>query len=284
MSETEKALNQLLSMKGMSEAKSVVQEWETIARNNASERPARVFLPDYLCVAPPGAGVSTLIGLLAERLDELKLMPFSNARKHLEFMLEYEPDDKKFTAFKRYYNLVEHGLSQYGEPFAGIIAIDITEWVKKIACKDLRFLRFLEYVAQKDEMQMIVFLTTCTTEGLVKEAESVIIQYLRLRRITLKTVDPVDFTAKLADELASYGLSLDPDANAELVKTIELAAKERGFGGLKTITQLAKDIVYEKYCSPRFSPVIGLQDISRFTVNGAWLRQLKAHFRLNPDD
>lgn len=271
----------LSALEGMEDIRVVLDEWKFIA-NNFKNNPheGNMFLPDYLMVASPGSGVSTLLNMMSEYLYELGLVQFSLPTKFFEFLLEYEPQDRNFNAFKRYYNLVEYQISQFGRAFEGVICIDITEWVEAKACLDKRFIRFMEYLTQKDDKQVVIFLCNCCDELLVKEAESVIISFMRLRRINLKTNKVTDLMMRLNEYLEKMGLVLSDEAYQDLVKTLNIAINEKAFDGLKSIQQLAKDIIYEKYRLSQVNDnIINSKDIIRFQTDGEWLKQLRRNVK-----
>jgi hypothetical protein len=266
----------LLNMKGYEDLHHAIKVWETVKKNIlTSTEDAQIFLPNYFWVADQGTPVQALIRIFSERLHEIGIMPFSNSRLYIEFILEYDTPDHQFESFERLYNLLEHGLSQYGEPFAGVLMIDITEWVEQDAYNDKRFLRFLDYLTQRDDIQMIVLYSECNKVMYVKRAEAIISSRLRIRTIKIKHPEAETYLQKMLEIVDKLGLTVDDGAQSVLLETISKAIKKRGFNGLLTIKSLAKELIYEKYRQTSFErSVITLEDITDFTPTGRWLKQL----------
>ena len=271
----------LLNMKGYEALNESIKVWETIQQNMVTDvSDAKVFLPNYFWVADPGTPVLELVRIFSEKLFHMGIMPFSNSRLSIEFVLEYQKDEAFFGAFQRLYNLLEHGLSQYGEPFAGVLMIDISEWIERDACGEIRFQRFLDYLTIRDDIQMIVLYTECTQSIYVKRAEAMIASRLRIRTIKIKHPEAEAFLQKVVDIVGKLSLTIDEDAQKVLLETIRKAMRKRGFNGLFTIKALAKEIIYETYRRPRCeSSTIGVEDITDFTPNGRWVDQLASHLK-----
>jgi hypothetical protein len=271
----------LLNMKGYEALHQAIKVWEIVKKNIVtSTEDAQIFLPNYFWVADQGTPIQALIRIFSDRLHELGIMPFSNSRLHIEFILEYDKLDHQFESFERLYNLLEHGLSQFGEPFAGVLMIDITEWIEQDACNDRRFLRFLDYLTQRDDIQMIVLYSECNKVMFVKHAEAIISSRLRIRTIRINHPEAETFLQKMLEIVDKLGLTIDGGAQSVLLETISKAIKKRGFNGLFTIKSLAKELTYEKYRQPSFErSVITLEDIADFTPTGRWLKQLDVTYK-----
>ena len=266
----------LLNMKGYEALHDAIKVWDTIQKNMVTDvEDAKIFLPNYFWVADAGTPVQGLVHIISNKLFSMGIMPFSNSRLSVEFVLEYDAHDRQFEAFERFYNLLEHGLSQYGEPFAGVLMIDITEWVEHDACNEKRFLRFLDYLTQRDDIQMIILYSECNKVIYVKRAEAVIASRLRIRTIRIKHPEADVFLQKALELIEKLGLSVDDAVQDVLLETIRRAMRKRGFNGLFTIRALAKEILYEKYRQTTYkTPTVTMADIADFKPGGRWLKQL----------
>jgi len=270
----------LLSLPGYEEIKQILDSWRNVAVNIADHlEDGKIIIPNYFIVSPPGTGISHLIDILANELSHLGLMPFSNQKKAIEFLLEYQEDKESFSGFERLYTLLEHGLSQYGEPFAGVLVIDITEWVENLACEDKRFIRFLHYLVKRDDIQMIIFVSNCRKTNHVKDCESIISSILRIERIEIKSNPSDSLVNKLLEYLNNLGLKVDPSGKALLLETVDYLSKQRNYNGLKTLKNLAKDITYKKYSlSENQNKIIDSKDLVFFSKDGKWIKQFKSGF------
>ncbi len=278
-------ITDLLNLPGYSEVRQMIAEWEKVA-NNISDHleDGKIIIPNYFFISPTGSGVSHLIDIIAQKLSSLGLIPFSNQRKAIEFLLEYHEDKDIFPAFSRLYNMLENGLSQYGEPFAGVLAIDITDWVENLACYEKRFIRFLHYLVKRDDIQMIIFISNCQKTNHLKDCESVISSILRIKKVQIKKNSAISLFNKLEEYCNNLGLKIEISAKEQLIETIEALLKEKNFNGLKTIKNLAKDIAFEKYRQDNYNnSLITLSDIEYFKLGNEWLNQFKSGFYRKSD-
>lgn len=269
----------LLQTKGYQSIKTMLEEWSIIKHNMQTTLDhAKLFLPNYFFIADPGVGLSYITALISEHLYDLGMMPFSNVRKSIEFMLDYEESREHFKSFERLHTLLEHGLSQYGLPFAGVLVIHITEWIEKGAYHDKRFIRFLEYLTKRDDIQMIILVSECKKETNIKEAESIISSKIRIKTLRIETSPSEELLERMLIYIKAFGLTVDPTVKPLLLQTIDKAVKNPTFNGIETIKNLAKDIIYEKYRQHKIiSPLITLEDVTPFKPNGPWLKQLSMH-------
>lgn len=269
----------LLNTKSYECIKQICEEW-TIIKKNMQDRieQAKIFLPNYFFIVDPGVGLSYIAHILSEHLYNLGIMPFSNAHKYIEFILEYDENPQSFKSFERLYNLLEHGLSQYGFPYAGVLMIHITDWVLKGAYAENRFQRFLEYLKERDDIQMIILVSESSKIIDHKLLESIISGKLRIQTVSIKTSPAQELRDRLVEMIHQFGLSIDEESKEFLLKTVKKIMKKRAFHGIDTIKNLAKDVVYEVY---RKDIVIDQpltpNDLVLFHEEGPWVKKLDAH-------
>ena len=268
--------NSILNLKGYEELNECINQWKIMSENRKNYPvDAKDFLPNYFWIAEKGSGIPLLIDQITKQLYELKIHPFSNVRQHIEFLLDYDKDATRFESFERLYNLLEHGLSQYGEPYAGVLLINITEWVEAGVFFDKRFIRFLEYLTQRDDHQMIILLSESNRITDNKKIECLISSYLRIRTIHIQKSEPEDYLSKVIEMLDNANFTISDDAIKIIKETIELAMVKRGFNGLQTIKNLGKEIVYIKMARQKMSQNhIEVEDLTYFFPDGEWLTQL----------
>jgi hypothetical protein len=266
----------LLETKGYEEVKALLDEWSQVRTNmHTSIDQAKIFLPNYFFIADPGVGLSYLVHVISEHLFCLGIIPFSNTQKYIEFLLEYDENPQTFKSFERLYNLLEHGLSQYGQPFAGVLMIHITEWIQKGEYTSEKFHRFLDYLTQRDDIQMIIFVSESSRHTDNQMTESLISKKIRIRKVRISTSPAEVLLEKLVDLVKTLGIEIEADGKDVLLNTIRKAMKSHSFNGMFTIKSLAKDIVYETYRKKDMKQTpLTAQDLSMFDVNGSWLKQL----------
>jgi len=266
----------LLETQGYEEVKALLDEWSLVRKNmHANIDLAKIFLPNYFFIADPGVGLSHLVNVISEHLFSLGIIPFSNTQKYIEFLLEYDENSQTFKSFERLYNLLEHGLSQYGQPFAGVLMIHITEWIQKGEYTSEKFHRFLDYLTQRDDIQMIIFVSESSRHVDNQATESLISEKLRIRTVRISTSPAEVLLEKLVYLISNLGIEIEEDGKALLLNTIQHAMKSRSFNGMLTIKSLAKDIAYETYRQKNMKQTpLTAKDLVMFDVKGSWLKQL----------
>jgi hypothetical protein len=263
---------------GMEEFKSIVKEWSHAAQNlYCMPSTARITLPNYLCATRSGVGTSTMLGLMADFLEEANLLEFVGDVKYFEFILDNDPE---FSSFTRLLDTFRKAAGFRGA-FKGIACIDISEWINDL--KDIRFLRFLEYSAEISSTTMFVFQVPILDPKAFVEVEAVVSSYLRVRPMTIHFPQTSELILYVSSKLKENGFVLAQNAADMLAKTIAGVREMVNFDGYKTLNLLVEEILYEKCCNGVLhGNVIEAEDVIRFLPDGQWIKQLKqSKTRLN---
>lgn len=257
----------------MEELKQLIEEWHMVAQNlNMLPKSTRLLIPNCLVSAQSGTGITRILGLLAQFLNDAGLVEFIGDVKYFEFVLNRSDNHEVFTSFAR---LVENIRSAAGfrGHFKGIARIDISEWIDWL--DDVRFHRFLEYASDNSQNILFIFSVPVIEDKKTDEIETTLASYLRIRRLKLCFPDKNELFQYVIERLKRYGFLLEPSAEEMMFKTIANVRELECFDGYKTLKNLTDEIIYEK-CSHYLlkDNIISEADLNLFTPDGNWIRQL----------
>ncbi len=236
--------NEIVNLKEAKDFVRVIQKWDKLSTNlNDAQHGVPMVLPDLLWVSKSGVGKTHLLRLLSEYLYSKKnLLDFYGNVKYFEFMLDYCSPEQKFTEIDRM--ISESSIAAgFRNVYRGIVSIDIDEWIGH--CDEKHFIRFLEYLSSNTNDWLIVFNVSSGSAAELKKLESVLSMFFRLEKSNLYLPENEDFLEFVENRLKSYNLTLEAEARALLLKTIEKLRENKYFDGYKTLVMLCQDIVYE---------------------------------------
>lgn len=260
---------------GSSDLLKVCSDWKKVAA--AVEDHPPVVLPNYYLSLAPGFDLDELLAPMAAFLEDHQLMEFAGPVKYYEFYLNYSrPEDPQFTSFLELYNVVNDDLSKYSEPFGGILAVDISDWVENDACTSKKFREFLAFMSDLDPRTLALFVDNSGKPALRDKAIRLLKTKTRLDYVSIGLDKPEKALQLLNDDLAGIGLSLSEEAQKALLSTLSIVIKTPGNEGPKTIAQLSEDISYEVALHGRpLKDPLSLEDVAYFKVDGPWIKTFK---------
>lgn len=274
-----KSLNHLRNLMGMEELKQLVEEWQIVAQNfkNLPKCPRKI-LPNYLFATHTGTGITRLLGLIAQFMEETDLVEFVGDIKYFEFVLDRSKNTDSFPSFTRLIENIRVAAGFRGI-FKGIASIDISEWVDNL--DDIRFHRFLEFASDYSDYVLFIFIIPLLEDKTIEQVEAVLASYLRIRKLKLDFPDNNALFTYVINRLKEYGFKLETGAEEILMQTIKNARGLQCFDGYNTLNQMVEDIIYEK-CSHGTinSYLITLQDLHLFLPEGPWIEQLARNNRV----
>lgn len=268
-------LGRILNQNGMEELQQLIDEWKVVAQNLSKlPQTTHVLLPNCLFATRSGVGITMLLGLIAQFLEDEKLIEFVGEVKYFEFVLDRSENVESFPAFTRLEETFRIAAGFRGF-YKGISCIDISEWIDDL--HDVRFTRFLEYVSDLSQHVLFIFLIPFD-EKRVGEVEAALIPFLRVRRLKVDFPDSEEFSMYVDARLKSHGFILEDQARAMLKKTIAHARVLLRFDGYNALNQLVEDIIYEK-CSHKLmnDNVVTVADLHLFSPEGHWINQLRCN-------
>ncbi len=267
------ALNRIRGLQGMEELKQLIEEWQVVSQNlNRLPGNTWIKLPNCLLATQSGSGITRVLGLVAQFLEEARLFEFVGDIRYFEFVLDRPADPDSFPAFIRLMEYIQVAAGFRGT-YRGIACIDISEWADDP--RDVRFIRFLEFAADINDQILFFFSIPLLDEKKIEEVDAVLLSYLRIHRLKL-TFPASELLFRHVDErLREKGFKLEKRAGVMLKKIITSAREMPGFDGYKTLNQMVDEIIYEKCCDSILNDnIIAAKDLGLFSPDGYWLRQL----------
>ncbi|MFX4263556.1 hypothetical protein ACOBQJ_15325 [Pelotomaculum propionicicum] len=270
------ALDRIRNLKGMEELKQLIDEWQVVSQNlNRLPGSTRVKLPNCLLATQSGSGITKVLGLVAQFLEEAGLFEFVGDIKYFEFVLDRPADADSFPSFTRLMEYIQAAAGFRGT-YRGLACIDISEWAENP--HDVRFIRFLEYVSDINDRILFIFNIPLLDEKRIEEIDAVLLSYLRIRRLKLTFPESEALFRHVDEVLREKGFSLAEEAGALLKKTIASAREMPGFDGYNTLNQMVDEIIYDKCCSSiLYDNIIAVKDLGHFSPGGYWLSQLNKY-------
>lgn len=269
-------LENIRNLTGMEEFKRLIEEWYLVSQNrNKLPKKACIILPNCLLSIQSGTGVTKLLGMMTQFLEESRLLEFIGDIKYFEFVLDYSENTDNFLAFSR---LIEtfRAAAGFRGIYKGLACINISEWLDHL--QDRRFLRFLEYTADCNDDILFVFTVPSLEIEKKNELEATLISYLRLRYLKLDLPNNDALYLYIQERLQKQGFSLDKKASSVLKETLEISRQLPSFNGYNTLNQLVRDIIYEKSSHELLEhKMITVQDLQHFSPIGQWIKQLKGY-------
>lgn len=269
------ALKQIRNLNGMEEFKQLIEEWYNVAKNvDKLSSKTGIILPNCLFSTQPGSGLTKILRLMTEFIEEEKLLPFIGDIKCFEFVLDRPNNLDHFAAFSR---LVEtfRMAAGFRSVYKGIACIDIAEWLHHL--EDYRFLSFLQYVADCNDKILFIFIVPPLEIKKSNEIKAVLSSYLRLRYLKIPFPDTDEFYLYIQEGLEKQGFFLEEDAKIVLNETLVILRKAHTFNGYRTLGNLVRDIIYEKSSNGVLEDqnnMITVQDLQLFLPDSQWIKPL----------
>ncbi|MCL2665532.1 MAG: hypothetical protein FWE82_07965, partial [Defluviitaleaceae bacterium] len=167
--QAEKCFNDIMNLQGVDEFKETIRRLRNYQENKEKYSISRVFLPNYFWVAKRGGGISTCVYALSEYLYNAKIIEFTGKVKFFEYRLAYTMPDDFFSELTRFDNTITETAGHH-RYFRGIACINIGEWVQRT--NEFHFLRFLDYIASKNDKILAVLFVHSNNKRMVESIES----------------------------------------------------------------------------------------------------------------
>lgn len=243
-----------------------------------------VVLPNLYLSTMDGYDLEVILEALEDTLISFRLFHFNHSMKHYCVSLDYSGEEQyqpvSFPAFKNLYDAMEEELSRFGEPYEGILAVDITDWVSKSATAETKFLDFLRYMAEVDERTLAVYVERSGLPQKAEIARKGLVSKTRLETVEVKLKSPQIALQILENELSNFGFTLQEGVKEKMYETLDAMLKVRGHEGPWTVRQLAEDIVYRAYKEgDDLHLELSEEDLGPFLPGGSWIGDFTAKKR-----
>ena len=264
---------EILEIKGAQELHQLVAKWENLAANlERRTYGAPIVLPDIILYTAHGFGNSRLLALLAEYLDEKKvLMDFSGDVKLLEFAMNYCPSDQPFEELTRLMDSIR-AAAGYHNDFKGVLRIALDRWVGHHSEK--YFLELMEFLSAHTNDWMIVLSISKKPDEKTRNLEAIVSMFLRTEVIHMQLPDVQDLAAYANSYMQQFGLRLDASALDVLTKSLEKLSSSKYYHSYRSVELLCNDIVYT-VMSQAQTPmtVLSAADVKDFSQDSAYIKK-----------
>lgn len=266
--------DQIMSLKGLSSFKEVIERWERFSENiTRYQAKQSLVLPDLVWVSDNGIDKTGLLSLLTNYLDEAEnMVEFYGNVKYFEYYLEYVPDKTNFHEIQKLAEKIRDAAGFRSE-YKGLLSIELGEWVGHF--HEENFINLLKFLATMDNDIMFIFNIHNYDPEAVEQLMKILVLFFRIEVIEMSLPDSEELGAYIKNDIQEYGLNLDPEAEAMVIATVNKLREDQYFAGYQMLDRLAADIVYSVYTStPPYDGIVTKGMISAFAPDGMYVSEL----------
>ncbi len=266
--------DQIMSLKGLSSFKEVIERWERFSENiTRYQAKQSLVLPDLVWVSDNGIDKTGLLSLLTNYLDEAEnMVEFYGNVKYFEYYLEYVPDKANFHEIQKLAEKIRDAAGFRSE-YKGLLSIELGEWVGHF--HEENFINLLKFLATMDNDIMFIFNIHNYDPEAVEQLMKILVLFFRIEVIEMSLPDSEELGAYIKNDIQEYGLNLDPEAEAMVIATVNKLREDQYFAGYQMLDRLAADIVYSVYTStPPYDGIVTKGMISAFAPDGMYVSEL----------
>ncbi|MDE6529199.1 MAG: hypothetical protein K2K96_00325 [Lachnospiraceae bacterium] len=266
--------DQIMSLKGLSGFKEVIERWERFSENiTRYQAKQSLVLPDLVWVSDNGIDKTGLLSLLTNYLDEAEnMVEFYGNVKYFEYYLEYVPDKTNFHEIQKLAEKIRDAAGFRSE-YKGLLSIELGEWVGHF--HEENFINLLKFLATMDNDIMFIFNIHNYDPEAVEQLMKILVLFFRIEVIEMSLPDSEELGAYIKNDIQEYGLNLDPEAEAMVIATVNRLREDQYFAGYQMLDRLAADIVYSVYTStPPYDGIVTKGMISAFAPDGMYVSEL----------
>lgn len=233
-------LDDLIAMEPI---KKWVEEIEMVSQKFQDVVTASNFVRNfaYLFSINRGNGLTTALEVMKQTLQKNNLMKFTGRIPYLEWPLQYTPDVREFPAFAALVQTLHQ--CESGEPFQGIVAINIEEWIDHL--NDSRLDDVLQYVwSQKDDI-LFIFTMPYADDETIRKVRIRIDDVISAR--TLKFVPPSDkqYFVYFEKLVGQYHMKLADDVYSVFIEKLIQEKNDGKFYGFNTVKKIMNEVIYK---------------------------------------
>lgn len=266
--------NEIMALHGLDDFKEVVTQWQRLSENvDRYHAKKGLVLPNLLWASDNGLDIGNLLNLLTSFIVGAgNLLDFYGTVKCLDYYMEYIPEEKESHEIDKIAEKIRDAAGFRSE-YRGLLSIDVNEWADHFT--EPHFIETMKYLASMDEDIMFIFQIPNFNPHAVEQLTQLLVLFFRLQPIEMKLPDSEELGNYIKQEIASYGLNLDPEAEAMIVASVERLREDQYFAGYTMLNRLASDIVYSVYTStPPYDGIVTKGMLAPFAPDGVYVSQL----------
>ncbi len=272
--ESKNSFEKIMNIDCCDDIKDIVKEWETVSSNlKTVGGGVNINLPVLLWYTKSGVGITYLIGLICEFLEEKRnLIKFSGEADFFEFSLDYCAHPERFNSFTRLIDTL-HDFAGFRNEFSGVIRIDIDEWKEKFT--EDYFIDFTEFICEISKKNLVILTVTEDKED-SKGLEAFLSASMRLKTAEFTNPTTESYIIYLKDFLMKNNISVTLAAQNILSESIDKLKVSKYFDGYKTVKNMALDIIYDKFSQNPFNAILDEQSVEDFSPQSDYINRTLA--------
>ncbi|MBR3307564.1 MAG: hypothetical protein IKI75_09990 [Lachnospiraceae bacterium] len=266
--------HEIMALHGLAEFKDVIEQWQRLSENMDKFHAKRgLIVPNMLWASDNGLDRERLLALLTNFMYQAgNLLDFYGNVRCLEYFMDYVPAEKDCHEIEKVGEKIRDAAGFRSE-YHGILSVDVSEWIGHF--EDAHFIDFLKYLATMDADITYVFQIPNYNPQAVEQLTQLLVLFFRIQPVEMKLPDSEELSNYIKQEIAGYGLNLDPDAEAMIIESVNKLREDQYFAGYDMLNRLAEDIVYSVYTStPPYDGIVTKGMISAFAPNGIYVSEL----------
>ena len=236
---TKNYYRELQALCGATELKTFAGRLMTAKRNAILRNMNYPPIPNIMLHTCPGAGITTMIQLLAGMLREHRLMRFSGEEACFEISIS-DMDEDMPLLLKR----VNTAAGFYGE-FRGVIGLDLSRVLdgNHFSADDAR--RMLDYIELKQGKILFVYIVPSDAPKAAVEAlERALVNRAPLENINVPFPETGEIVAFIEDRFAKLDMSLDEGCAQRLQEAVNKLRSSSSFMGYRSLNNLIDELTW----------------------------------------
>ena len=268
----ERCFDTIMDLKCADEFKEMITRLHVLIKNKTAYSLNGLSLPNYLWVAKRGGGMTTMIKIFAEYLYAARAIEFCGKEKSFEFKLKYIAPGSYFSELIRLDQTIASNAG-HNRFYKGIVCINIDEWIEH--SKEEHFELLLDYISDNKDKLLVVFCIQTDDKKHVETVASMISSHMRIETLALSFPEATDLVDLIESKyINSRRFFLSEKAKALLHETIEELSGSDHFGGFKTISRLAEDIMHDVLSTGLgVSTTITTEMLSRYRKDSTYVQR-----------
>ncbi len=265
---------EIMALRGLDEFKEVIEAWQRLSENvEKFHAKSKLILPNLLWASDNGLDRENLLSLLTNFMySSGNLLEFYGNVRCLEYFMDYVPADKECHEIEKIGEKIRDAAGFRSE-YRGLLSVDVSEWTGHF--EDAHFIDIMKYLATMDDDITYIFQIPNYNTQAVEQLTQLLVLFFRIQPISMKLPDSADLCNYICQEIAAFGLNLDPEAEEMIIASVNRLREDQYFAGYDMLDRLAADIVYSVYTStPPYDGIVTKGMISAFAPDAIYVTEL----------
>jgi hypothetical protein len=207
----------------------------------ATEKSEPVRSPHFLWLVKRGGGVTTMLDMLAQALEESRGLEFCGDVRFIEFSVDYIPPESFLSELKRLNDAMMRSVGRRHE-FKGILCVNLDNWVGHE--NEGHFETLLDFLAYKQDKLMLVFTLHSANKATAKKFEAAVAMKMCIETVEIDFPKPDKLASHIEEHyIKPQGFAFSSGAQELVAKYIDKISASERFAGFKTAKRLTENIL-----------------------------------------